>query len=360
MAGRRAAIIGLGVLPARAASAELSYKELVFAAAQRAYADAGIRFDEVGSFVTCAEDFNEGTSIFDEYTPDQLGAVLKPMHTVGGDGIHGLADAAMQIMTGMFDLVVVEAHSKASNILTPDGILEYAMDPIYQRPLGFPAHALAGLEMNRFLFESGLTAEDCARVAARNATAALANPLAAHAVRRETADVTASPALFAPLRELEIAPAADGACVLVVASEERAHGKRPVWIRGLGWENDSPTVESRDWAGAAYAKGAAARAFRQAGIRTVDLAEVDDTYAYKQLQHLRAMGLEGVEHVNVSGGSIGVGHLLEASGLYRVAELVLQLRGEAGARQVKGARTGLAFGWRGVPTTSGAAVVLAQ
>ena len=116
-----------------------------------------------------------------------------------------------------------------------------------------------------------------------------------------------------------------------------------------------------------------------AGIKNprkeIDLFEIDDTYAYKELQHLLALGVfenpgeatrkgvtarEGEVPVNASGGSLGVGHLLEASGLYRVAELVIQLRGEAGARQIKNARTGMAFGWRGVPTTSGAAAILSN
>jgi acetyl-CoA C-acetyltransferase len=355
---RRVAIIGVGALPARASSSDQSYKEMMFEAAQRAYADASIRFDEIDSFVTCAEDFHEGTSIFDEYTPDQLGAVLKPMHTVGGDGIHGLADAAMQILTGSFEVVAVEAHSKASNILTPDHLVEYAADPVLVRPLGFHPAAIAGLEMNRFLHATGVTAQQCAEVAARNATRALANPLAAHPARRTAEDVLRSPAAFEPLHELEIAPPADGAVVVVLVSEERARGRRPVWIRGVGWENDAWSLESRDWAEAAYARGAGERAYRMAGTRAIDLFEIDDTFAYKELQHRRALGVPGGATVNASGGSIGVGNLLEASGLYRVAELVVQLRGEAGARQVKGARTGMAFSWRGLPTTSGAAVIL--
>ena len=376
---RRVGIVGLGVVPARATSPDLSYKEITFEAAQRAYADAGITFDQVQSFVTCAEDFNEGTSIFDEYTPDQLGAVLKPMHTVGGDGIHGVADAAMQIMTGAFDLVVVEAHSKASNILTPHHILDYALDPIFQRPLGFNPHAIAGLEMNRFLHATKTTPEQCARVAAKNQNNALANPWAAHPTNRTAEDVSASPYAFEPLREAEMARSADGAVVLVLASEKHAKNGRTVWVRGLGWDNDTPTLESRDWAEAAYARRAAERAYRMAGIKSprkeIDFFEIDDTYAYKELQHLKALNVfenpgeatdkgltarDGEVPVNVSGGSLGVGHLLEASGLYRVAELVVQLRGEAGARQVPKAKTGMAFGWRGVPTTSGAAVILSH
>src|SRR5574341_1135645 len=74
----RVAILGVGAVPAQPATPGVSYKEMMFQAAQRAYQDAGIEFNEIESFVTCAEDLNEGLSIFDEYTPDQLGAVQKP------------------------------------------------------------------------------------------------------------------------------------------------------------------------------------------------------------------------------------------------------------------------------------------
>ena len=70
--------------------------------------------------------------------------------------------------------------------------------------------------------------------------------------------------------------------------------------------------------------------------------------------------MDGDLPVNVSGGSLGVGHLLDASGLRAVAEVALQLRGEAGARQLPDVEAGLAFGWRGVPSTSGAAAVLSN
>ena len=130
----RVAIIGVGWVGYRPVTPEVSYKELTYEAAVKAYADAGIdpRRD-VDSFVTVAEDFIEGTSIFDEYVPDQLGAVLKPVHTIGGDGLHGLATAYMLIRTGQAHLVVVEGHSKASNVLTLPEVTAYAQDPILWR-----------------------------------------------------------------------------------------------------------------------------------------------------------------------------------------------------------------------------------
>ena len=89
------AIVGVGYSGFRTITPDVSYKELIYEAAVKAYEDAGVdpRRD-VDSFVSVAEDFNEGTSIFDEYVPDQLGAVLKPVHTISGEGIHGLIAAA--------------------------------------------------------------------------------------------------------------------------------------------------------------------------------------------------------------------------------------------------------------------------
>ena len=378
----RVAIIGVGVMAARPSSEHLSFKEMMFEAAQKAYADAGIDAHEVESFVTCAEDLTEGISIFDEYTPDQLGAVQKPMHTLTQDGLYGIADAVMQLRSGLVGLVVVEAHSKHSNLENPNSILNYALDPVYNRPLDFNPHVIAGLEMNGFLHATGITQAQCAQVVAKNRTHALKNIAAAYPMNLRAEDVQSSPYLCYPLRDAEMAKSADGCVVVVLAGASRAQPSksRPVWIRGVGFANDSPTLESRDWIDAQYIRAAAAMAYRQAGIKDpvaeIDLFEVDDAYAYKELQHLVALGIypqavaagRAVENgetgaagkmpVNVSGGSLGIGHTLEASGLYRLAEIVCQLRGEAGPRQLPRAKVGLAQSWRGVPTTSGAVVIL--
>src|SRR5439155_3039503 len=135
--------------------------------ARRAYTDAGVdpRRD-VDSFVCCSEDFLEGTSIFDEYVPDQLGAAQRPVQTVAGDGLFGLATASMLIGSGLARVVVVEAHSKVSDVVNVGAIERYALDPVLNRPLGFSPLAIAGLEMHRFLETTGATEEACAAVVA--------------------------------------------------------------------------------------------------------------------------------------------------------------------------------------------------
>jgi len=380
----RVAIVGVGWYGFRPITPELSYKEIMYEAAVRAYNDAGINpRTDVDSFITVAEDFNEGTSIFDEYTPDQMGAVLRPNETIPGEGLHGLATAYMQIKTGLFDVVVVEAHSKASNIMHPAHIVAYAMDPIYNRPLKVHPSFVAGLEMQRYLFESGATLEQCAQVVVKNRANALLNPLAAHGADLTLNDVLDSEPVAEPLTRLMIAPPADGCIVFVLAAEHvaRSLSGTPVWIEGLGWANGSYSLENRDWVDLDYVRLAAEMAYRTAGIRnprgTLDFVEVDDSYAYKELQHLEALGLcrpgeagalteegatslDGELPVNPSGGSLGCGHLLDASGLARALECVLQLRGEAGPRQLEDVTFGAALGWRGVPTTAAAMVILSN
>jgi acetyl-CoA C-acetyltransferase len=379
---REAAIVGVGCTGFRSITSEVSYKELMFEAATRAYEDAGVdpRRD-IDTFICCSEDYWEGFSIFDEFVPDQLGAVLRHLFTVSADGLYGLATAYMLIRTGAFDIIALEAHSKASDILTYADIVAFALDPIFNRPLGGHPFYVAGLEMNRYLHETKTTKEMCAHVVVKNKKNALNNPYADYGANITVDNVLTSEPLFYPLTRLDISPLVDGCVVMILASDKVA-GKladNPVWIKGVGWNSDTPWLETRDWGRPIYTELAAKMAYKTAGIKNprkeICLAEIDDMFSYKELQNLEALGFcrrgeagklteEGVTHrdgdlpVNPSGGLLGVGYSLETSGLQKLLEIVLQLRGEAGKRQIPNAETGLAQVWRGIPTASGAVAVL--
>ena len=377
----RVGIVGVGYTDFRSITPEVSWKEIMYKAASRAYHDAGINpRRDVDSFITCAEDYWEGFSIFDEFTPDQVGAVLRPMITTCGDGIHGLANAFMQIKTGLMDVVAVESHSKVSDLITYRDVVLFAFDPVYNRPLGGHPYYVAGLEMRKYLERTGTTQKECAAVVVKNKKNAMRNPLAGHEADLTVDTVMGSQYMFEPLKKLDIAPLSDGAVVLILASEEKAKEitDTPVWIKGVGWASDTPWLEQRDWSRAVYTELAAKNAYKMADIayprKEIDFAEVDDKFSYKELQHIEAAGLcppgeagrlvqegyfdrHGAFPVNVSGGSLGCGNLIEASGLQRTLEIVLQLRGEAGSRQLNG-ETGMAVSWRGVPTGSGACIIL--
>ncbi len=376
------AIVGMGSVPCRPLSPDCSYKELVFEAAVKAYNDCGINpRKDVDTFITCAEDYNEGTSIFDEYTPDQLGAVLKPMHTLTQDGLSGIIAACLQIKTGHFDIAVVEAHAKSSNILTPDGIAMCALDPIWQRPLNLNPYFIAGLEYDLFLSGNGATRLGCAEVVVKNRRNGLKNPYGCYGADLTIDSVLSTKPVSYPLLSGEISQPADGAFVFVLAAKKVASSlsKKPIEIKGLGWMEGSPNLDTRNWFFPTYVEKAAKMAYEQAGIKNprkeLDFAEIDDTFSYKELQHLEALGIategegvnllkEGVTYpegefpVNPSGGSLGMGHLYEATGLMRLFVACLQLRKEAGSFQLKKAEKALVHSWRGLPTQSTACLVL--
>ena len=134
------------------------------------------------------------------------------------------------------------AHSKRQMSHLRWG-LDSALDPIYNRPLGFNPHALAALEMNRFLSESGITPAQCAEVVVNNRRNARDNPLAAYPLDLNGADIEASPYFSYPLREEEMAKPADGCVVVVLAKEANAKNAKHKKRSGArcGFAGDSPT-----------------------------------------------------------------------------------------------------------------------
>jgi len=289
----------------------------------------------------------------------------------------------MMILSGIGPISVVQGLSKASNMLTLSEMVTFAMDPIYNRLLQESPHAVAGMEMARFMYETGTTREQCAKVVVKNKRNALNNPYAGHGVLIDEDYVLTSEVISFPLTQMDISPHSDGSVVVVLAEEETAKAlcDKPIWIRGIGWCSDTPGLETRNWADAIYAQYAAEMAYKMAGIRyprkEIDFAEINDEFSYKELQHLEAMRickkgeagplteigateLKGEFPVNPSGGNLGVGNLYELNGGLKVLGVVHQLRGEAGKNQLKNVTTGLAQSWRGVPTTTGTVVILSN
>ncbi|MCE4611096.1 MAG: thiolase domain-containing protein, partial [Desulfurococcales archaeon] len=113
----RVALVSIGWSGLKPSVEELSFREMMFEAAMRAYEAAGVdpRRD-VDAFVSCQEDYWEGIAITDEFAPEPIGGVLRPTFTVAGDFIQGLAQAYMLVKTGYFDVVAVESHAKPSDV----------------------------------------------------------------------------------------------------------------------------------------------------------------------------------------------------------------------------------------------------
>src|SRR3989442_15278698 len=202
----------------------------------------------------------------------------------------------MQIRTGLIGVPAAEAQSRGSDVVTRDGIIEPPPAPIWNKPPGARPFVGAGLEADASLRGTRTSPKALAAIVAKNRGNGLRNPLAAYGAAVDADQAMRSEERFAPLRALDISNPADGCVVLVVASDRAAKKLRanPVWIRGIGWASDSPSLETRDWTGATYARIAADMAYRLAKVRRpltdIDFAEVDDRFSYKELQHLESLG----------------------------------------------------------------------
>jgi len=179
-------------------------------------------------------------------------------------------------------------------------------------------------------------------------------------------EVLSSPPVCYPLRDLHCPPQSVGGVALILASEDTACRitASPVWVTGIHWAIDSYELGSKELSRLDSLAAAAERAYGMAGIsdplRDLDVAELHDITAFHELMVYEALGLapegaaarlveEGVTDaggrlpVNPSGGVL-CANPYGASGLLRAAEAALQLRGEAGERQVPGAARALAHG----------------
>ncbi len=365
-------IIGVGYEGFRPAITDVSTRELMYLAASKAYADASVDpRKDIDSFICCTEDFWEGWSITDEMVPDQVGGARRPVCTVPGDGIIGMGHAVMHIRSGVADVVSVEAHSKVADVLDKTAVENLGLDPVYHRVVGANLDVLAGLEMSAYMKAAKVSRDDLSRVVKAEKGRALSNPRASYGGRFGLKEITSADPIAEPLMRHDKAEFAEAGIVVVFASERWAkkHKKDGISVDGIAWRSSTPWFEGGSVQEPRYASGCFKSVMKQSGKKgadAFDILELDDTYSFKLVQHLMAVGLsraEAVEMVekgaaNPSGGSLGTGYLIEATGSHKVLECVLQLRGEAGGVQVKRPETALALSWRGNPTATGAAIAL--
>ncbi|MHA1607577.1 MAG: thiolase C-terminal domain-containing protein [Candidatus Freyarchaeota archaeon] len=376
------AVIGIGQVESKPLTPDRDFRELIYTSAKKAYEDAGVAPDDVDALLTNEYDFYAGISIADEYTPDQVGCRLKFDNLVCNDGTIAFINAYMLILSGIADVVVVESHSKvATDVKNYPEVLLFALDPIYNRPLGGHPYYLAGMDMTRYICDAGATREQIAEVVVKNKGNALLNPSAGFGARLTVDDVICSRPAFWPINELDIAPLADYSAVVILASEDvaRAVTDTPVWVIGVGHATDSSYPESWSWGEAIWVKNASKEAFTMAGIRDpkkqVNIVEVTEAFSYQEPQYLEAMGIckkgeapsmveefyiGGRLPVNASGGCLGMGYAPQAAGLQRIVEVVQQLRQQAGRRQVDNAEVGVAVGSDSEIVKCGGVVVLAR
>lgn len=346
--------------------------EMIYEVVKKVQEQTGLKFTQDGSgidsTVNCSQDLWDGRTISGMWAADVAGAHLRPEEKVAGDGVSGVMYAFMQILSGHYDIVLLTAYCRES--ITEGRLVEWmSVDPIYHRMLGLDFCSSAALQARRYMDKYGITPEQCAKAVVRSHKNARGNPYAQAPRNLSIKDVLSSPILADPIRVLDAKPVSDGACAMILAKEEKAKKltDKPVWIKGMGNCYDLHFLGDRELSDCDSLIVAAKQAYKMAGIKDplkeIDVAEVSAQYSYQELLWSEGLGfcgrgeggklidsgtteMGGELPVNPSGGVL-VGNPVTVAGAARVAEAALQIRGEAGARQVPNVRTALAHGMDG-------------
>ncbi len=289
-----------------------------------------------------------------------LGIPGVPMWTVENacaSGTSAFHEAVEAVRSGRFERVLVLGVDQMSTLFS-GAIVPEATDP--EGATSLPLPGLYALQAQRYMGEYGVTVEQLAAVSVKNKGNGLFNPRAHLKGPTPTIDdVLASRMIAEPLTLLQCCPTTDGAGAAIVG---RNRGWRrdvlvrsSVMVSGALWDHRSKQV----WGFESVAR-AARPAFAAAGVLPgeVDVFEVHDAFTIGEVVTLEALGVaplgqgaelapsgytqrDGRQPVNPSGGLLSRGHPLGATGTAQLAEVVAQLRGECGDRQVPHHRIGV-------------------
>ncbi len=368
---REVVVAGVGMTPF-GVFPDRRLEDLIYEAGKEALSDAGlwetrgaVQALYVGNF--SSEGFNRQNHLA-PIAVRALGLAGVPAtRTEGACASSGIAlrESALLVGSGVYDVVLVVGVEKM-NALETAGIT---------RVLGEAAHAeeelaagatfpsLFAMIAKRHMHEYGTTREMLSSVAVKNHRHGLRNPRA-HMRKEITLEkaMNAAP-ICEPLNLYDCSLISDGAAAIVLCPADAARRlpSTPIRLLGAGQASDSPCLHQKpDITVSRATRLAAQRAYAQAGLepRDVDFAEVHDCFTIAEIVATEDLGffekgkggaaaleettaLGGDRPVNPSGGLKSKGHPVGATGLAQVVEAVLQLRGEAGDRQVEGARVGL-------------------
>ena len=272
--------------------------------------------------------------------------------------------AVMEVAAGISDVVLVGGGERVLHIPT-DHATEYfafCSDASYEQPVGLTFPGVFALIARAHMEKYGTTEEQMAHVAVKNHRHGVHNPKAQFRKEISLETVLRSAYVADPLKLFDCCPFTDGGAAVVLASEEvaRRH-KRSIWVLGSAAASDTMFMhEKRDLSRITATERAALGAYRQAGKgpQDVDVVELHDCFTIAEIVATEGLGffepgtggiaaekgwtsVGGKIPVNPSGGLKSKGHPIGATGAAQICEIVTQLRGEAGPRQVEGARVGL-------------------
>jgi len=373
-------VLGAGMTPFVGFRDDATVRDMVVEAAREALIDAGARAGSVEMGVAAYESdhFNRQISL-GQVLSDTVGLTGKPVMRVEGGGATGalaIQTALMAIRSGEARSVLVfggETNGRSVDRATAIEILSLSADFEWETPVFGTFAAPYALMITEHMRRYGTTEEQFAEIAVKNRRMAIDNPLAHRGMSITVEDVRTSDPLSDPYRLFDASLLSDGAAAVLLATEDwaRQHSpnftdRPPVAILASASATDRPRLSDRTdemFPHFAAKRRAAAHAYREAGIDDppgqIDLAEVYDSFSGAELQAYEDLGLcpvgqggpaasegrfdqGGKVVVNPSGGLMGRGSAVGATGIAQAVEITRQLRREVpGDRAVPDARIGV-------------------
>jgi acetyl-CoA C-acetyltransferase len=283
--------------------------------------------------------------------------------------------AVIAVASGMEDIVVAAGVEKMTDVASGASVdaLTGAADREWEGFVGATFPGLYAMIATDYMNRYPLTREQLAQVAVKNHYNGARNPIAQFQQEITIDTVIRSSLVADPLRLFDCSPITDGAAAVILAPLERAREftDMPVKVLASAQASDTITLHDRRDISTLDATVAAGRsAFRMAGLSTrdIDLVEVHDCFTIAEICAIEDLGfcrkgeagkmteegvtaLSGSLPVNTSGGLKACGHPVGATGIKQVFEIVQQLRGEAGKRQIDDAEIGMTHNVGGTGAT---------
>ncbi|ODV49643.1 acetyl-CoA C-acetyltransferase [Methanohalophilus euhalobius] len=363
---------------------ERSFRDIVVEAGVGALEDAGVGGESIDSMFVgnmsggqFVEQEHIGALIAD-YSGLAAGLHVPSTRVEAACASGGLAfrQGIQSVASGYNDIVVAAGVEKMTDVSSvgASSALAAAADREWEGMMGATFPGLYAMIARMHMQQYGTTSEQLAQVAVKNHKNGTNNPIAQYRNNITVDKVLNSIMVADPLHIFDCSPITDGAAALVLAPAEEAHKytDTPIYVKGSGQASDTIALhDRRDITTLDASVYAAKRAYEMAGIGPddIDVAEVHDCFTIAEICAIEDLGfvkkgqggrfvedgntaIGGKIPVNTSGGLKACGHPVGATGIKQAAEIVNQLRGEAGKRQVEGAKIGLAHNVGGSGATA--------
>jgi acetyl-CoA C-acetyltransferase len=354
---------------------DATVQELAFEAFRAAIEDAGIDREIIdASVIGAVPEYHKQRSVAG-VVQEYLDLNPKPTwltEVACASGSAAIRTAWMAIQSGLHRVVVVIGCQKMTELSTAEilALMGRVGEVQWESVFGTTFPSYYAMFANRHMHEFGTTREQLLEVAIKNHHYGAMNPNALFRKEITMEKALASDPVASPLCVYDCCANADGAACIILADEERAaeHGDRVVWLDGVGCATASMSVLRRpNLVGLPSAQEAARQAYEMTGVGAadVDVAEVHDCFTIAEIMAYEDLGfcakgeggsfieekrsyIGGDVAVNVDGGLKAKGHPIGATGVSMAYEIVTQLRGDAGDRQVPDAAVGLTHNVGGI------------